>query len=772
MKNRILLILLLLYGFISLFAQDIPIGHWREHVPYRSAIGVAAAGDDIYCLTNKSLFIYNRNDGVVEYLSKLNGLSGISFSAIGYNEAQKCVVVGYDDGAIDLIKDSYIINIPDIYVSSILGSKRVNNIYCKDNYAYLSCSFGVVALNLDKEEVTETYKIGLGGVQLNINDFTADETHFYAATDVGVFTAPQDHLFLGFYETWKQVPTADTTKCTAIEYWKDKLVYALGARTYIQTPGTDERDTLYEWNTGVRSMCVSRGKLLISNWQSLYIYYDTYKNPQILNKVIINGEEVIFDPISACFSDHGEYFIATRDQGLLRAQDVGKKAGNFILPNGPYSSNAFSLYNDGKNVWVAAGGHTSTWAASWKAAEMNSFDGATWKNYSVDIGNIPQDEEKIYDITTIAADPLTKKVYAGTWGSGIIELDNGVVTNIYNESNTGGALQKRTIAPGQGELIAGIAFDSKGTMWVANSSATAILVTRTKDGVWSKHQVPGFIDTDVQYLMIDSYDNKWVVMRGGKGLIVYNENSDAIVRRIAEGEGTGNIKSGIYSVAEDKNGEIWVGTIAGVYIIRNASRILDLSNGMLTAINAEQPKLLYDGHVGELLKEETVVKIVVNGSNEKWCATTRNGAYKFTEDGLTTLEHFTAENSPLFSDNIIDITITDNGEVFFATDLAVISYRDGATKGYEENHNVRAFPNPVKPDYTGPIAISGVVDMAYIKITDVAGNLVYSTQATGGQAIWNAKDFKGNRVKSGVYVVFITNSDGSETTTTKIMVLN
>jgi hypothetical protein len=196
------------------------------------------------------------------------------------------------------------------------------------------------------------------------------------------------------------------------------------------------------------------------------------------------------------------------------------------------------------------------------------------------------------------------------------------------------------------------------------------------------------------------------------------------------------------------------------------------NNGSFYPVSVERPQLVLGGHVDYLLVGEAIVYIVVNGANEKWCISSKQGLYKITGDGAEELFHFTAEKYPLLSNNMLTACITDNGEIFMATDQGIVSYRDEVTKGTPTNNNVYAFPNPVKPEYQGPIAISGVVDMADIKITDIAGNLVYSTQAKGGQAIWYAKDFNGKRVKTGVYVVFITNEDGTETTITKIMVLN
>ena len=137
------------------------------------------------------------------------------------------------------------------------------------------------------------------------------------------------------------------------------------------------------------------------------------------------------------------------------------------------------------------------------------------------------------------------------------------------------------------------------------------------------------------------------------------------------------------------------------------------------------------------------------------------------------IHHFTTENSPLFSDNIIDIAINEiSGEVFIGTEKGIISYRSDATKGYDTHKNVLVFPNPVKENYNGKIAISGLVNNANVKITDINGNLVFESFANGGQAIWDGKNQSGNRASTGVYLVFSSNIDGEETMVSKILFIH
>jgi len=142
-------------------------------------------------------------------------------------------------------------------------------------------------------------------------------------------------------------------------------------------------------------------------------------------------------------------------------------------------------------------------------------------------------------------------------------------------------------------------------------------------------------------------------------------------------------------------------------------------------------------------------------------------------DGSKQILHFTAEDSPLLSNNISSITIDPaTGEVFFGTDKGIVSYKGTATEGGETNSDVLVYPNPVKPGYDGLIAIKGLVTNASVKITDISGSLIYQTTAEGGQATWNGRNFDGRKAGTGVYMVFISNDDGSETFVSKILFLN
>lgn len=186
--------------------------------------------------------------------------------------------------------------------------------------------------------------------------------------------------------------------------------------------------------------------------------------------------------------------------------------------------------------------------------------------------------------------------------------------------------------------------------------------------------------------------------------------------------------------------------------------------------NAEIPMVHFDQYSGPLFGGENVRAIAVDGANRKWIGTQVSGLWLLSEDGQEVIHHFTADNSPLPSDFIRTISIDDvTGDVYVGTDMGVVSYHGTATEGAPSNEQVLVYPNPVTSGYSGTIAIRGVVNNADVRITDIAGHLVYRAKALGGQMVWDGKDYTGHRPQSGVYLFFVSDSDGRQTHTGKIV---
>jgi ligand-binding sensor domain-containing protein len=365
-------------------------------------------------------------------------------------------------------------------------------------------------------------------------------------------------------------------------------------------------------------------------------------------------------------------------------------------------------------------------------------------------------------------------MYAGSWGHGLLELYDNKVVNRYGEWNS--TLRHHTASDTSDIRIGGTAFDSEGNLWVVNSHNNNC-ISRKIGTSWTGYTVPIINSDDLGQMVIDNSDQKWVIMRiltsVPGSLLVFKEdktnpaNSKSILLNSQKGNGALPGQT-VFAMAVDKNGQVWVGTEKGIGVFYNPENIFTGQD-----FDAQQILVQQGSYVQYLMENEKVTALAVDGANRKWIGTEGGGLYLFTEDGTRQIEHFTTENSPLFSDNILGITINpETGEVFVGTDRGLISYQGTATEGGETFSNVYAFPNPVREDYDGMIGIKGLVTGAEVRITDIEGNLIYSTKADGGMASWDGRNHDGRKAKTGVYLVTCGNSKGTEKVVTRILIIN
>ncbi|MBK7030982.1 MAG: T9SS type A sorting domain-containing protein [Bacteroidales bacterium] len=278
---------------------------------------------------------------------------------------------------------------------------------------------------------------------------------------------------------------------------------------------------------------------------------------------------------------------------------------------------------------------------------------------------------------------------------------------------------------------------------------------------------------DVGAVTIDHSNQKWMQVRD-LSLIVFNDNNtldnaaDDQVRKLTNAPGNGDLPgNGIASLAVDMDGQLWIGSDQGVAVIYSPENVFEGGNYDAQIIQVEE-----EGFLHPLLETEAVTAIAINGNNEKWLGTDKSGVFLMSADGSKEIYHFTAENSPLLSNSITGIKVASDGEVFFGTANGIVSYKDASQPPAAELDSVYVYPNPVRENYTGPIAITNLVSESNVKITDMGGNLVWETMAEGGRVVWDGKDLDGDRVRTGVYIVFITNADGSKKSVAKILFIN
>jgi ligand-binding sensor domain-containing protein len=379
-------------------------------------------------------------------------------------------------------------------------------------------------------------------------------------------------------------------------------------------------------------------------------------------------------------------------------------------------------------------------------------------------------------VISVAIDPANDNhVFASFYGRGVGEFLDNKLINFYNEKNS--SLQKTSHPNFYRVEPTDMAFDGNRNLWVINQRADNTLCMRKPDGTWNSYLLSGSLkDYIVWKLLIDQAGQKWLVLVKGLAggipkLGVFNDKgtidnkSDDSFRfidlKLNTGEGV--VPAAPVCLASDNDGTVWVGTDHGIAVYYTPGEVMDNPA-------PEQILIQQDGSTQYLLEFETITAIAVDGANRKWVGTARAGVFLFNSDGTRELLHFTEDNSPLLSNEIKTIAVNDHtGEVFFGTPLGIVSYKSTATKGRENLGEAFVYPNPVPPGYTGKIGITGLAENMNVKITDSFGRLVYETRSNGGQAVWDGRTLNGDRIQTGIFLVFCSDDTGEKTVVTKLV---
>ena len=760
---------------LSGMSQETPIGQWRDELPYYQVISVTEVDNSIYAATPYAIFILDRDDNSVQRMTKINGLSDIGITAIEYNDQTGTVVLTYSNANIDLINNLIVTNISDIKRKQILGNKTINSIYCHEKLAYLACGFGIVVLDLVKEEIRDTYYIGPDGSPINVLSVTSDsQDTIWAATELGIYKAYIKDPNLVNFAAWELDSRMDTTMTYNTITSLEDQVFVNKSRT------TPDRDTIYihkdghwsSWSQGVSNTIHK----LRSSYNNLIITYNyfVYVFDQNLDTVanIWSYYPASPYPLDAIQGKDNWIWIGDTYSGLI-AYNINGNYFQWYNLSGPLTANAFSMTARGDDLLIAPGGRDGSYVPLYYPGQIYKFNNVNWTNYS---GSSIQSLTGINDIVTVAINPNDpNRFYAGAWGKGLLEFNGNDFVNRYGNWNS--TLGHHSASDTGDIRVGGTAFDNNGNLWVSTSHTNNCLSLK-RGNEWTGFTITKVQESDLGQMIIDRFDQKWIVMRYGNmnpnSILVFTDNgtpdnpNDDLSKKLNSTVGRGNIPGTIvFAITEDKDGEIWIGTEKGVAVFYSPENVFTGQN-----FDAQRILVEYGGYYQYLLENEIVTAIAVDGSNRKWIGTDRSGVFLFSEDGTQEIHHFTEDNSALFSNRITSLTINANGDVFMGTDKGVISYRGSATEGGEIHEDVYAFPNPVKNGYDGYIGIKGLVTNAQIRITDVGGRIVYSTKAEGGQAIWNGRNLSGKRVKSGVYLVFSSDEKGKEKVVTKILFIN
>ena len=767
-RKKVALIFTLLFYSIGIYPQNIPIGQWRAHLPFVKGQSVTDAGSKIFCAAEDALFSYNKEDNSLTSYSKINGLSDIGISVIRYYSRYNVLLIGYQNANIDLMYGNEIINISDIKRKNIVGSKSINDITFIDRYAYLSCGFGIVVIDLQRREIKDTYYIGPSGGTMNVSGVAFDGSSLYVASDSGVYRININDPDINFYAAWTNIlPNENGKQYNQIVYFSNKIFISVHVtannfdylKVYDGGNWIDPSIGLY----GILKLQAANNKLTLTGMFDVNVY-DTNLQPVIS----VNQSTYSCSPRDAASDNAGILWIADNNKGLVKTNSSLQI--EYIAPDGPHSkfSAGMEIVND--KLWV---GHSTTgrkWLSTYSFDGFSTFADNKWTTYDKTNLHSPiVSMDSLFDFVAIAIDDRNSNhVFLGTHGAGLLEMENGAIKNYFNESNS--TLQSAIGNPSSCET-GGIAFDKNYNLWVTNSSVADPLSELKADGTWQSFSFPGALagNPSIGEFLIDSYGQKWIDVNEN-GFLVFDETGTlgTVKYKYLTLDSTGLPSNDIRAMVEDKEGQVWFGTSKGVAVFYSPGSMLSYPTP-----RAQQVLLLQDNTYQYLLATEVVTSIGVDGANRKWFGTENSGVFLMSADGTKQILHFTAENSSLLSNNILCLAINQKtGEVFFGTDRGIISYKSDAVEGDDKCHDTYVYPNPVYHEYSGPIAIKGLVNNGNVKITDISGTLVYETTALGGQAIWNGRNFNGEKSHTGVYLVFCSDEEGKNTCITKLLFFN
>ena len=755
-------VIIFLFLISSYSREQTPVGAWSDHLTYNCAKNIAVGSEEVYTSTGTSVMIYNKEFSELKKLSRINGLTETGISTIAWSEENDALVIAYSSTNIDIIGNNIIYNIPDISRKYIPGKKEINRIRTNGKYAYLACSFGIVVVDIVKKEIYDTWKPGSGSDDAEVWDVAFGNGKVHAATSIGLFSADISNPGLSYFGNWNinnDLPFPGG-KYTSVIYSGNRLYVnrsaelSAGDSIYVIENGC----SLFSFAPGVfnTSFDLANNGFTISSMSSVRYYHSDGS----LQKTISTYGWGVPD-IAQAIGDNGNIWIADISKGLIRGTDM-TDFSTLAFP-GPASNNAISITSLNGQTIICGGSVDNSWNNLWLYSQVSIHESNNWTLMS---------SATIWDAMRAVPDPgNSSHLFISTWGSGLLEYENNILVNQYNESNS----PLQTIIPGKPYVrICGLAMDMNRYLWITQTGVPGSIKVLKPDGTWIIY--PFTIEAPtIGDLIITKSGHKWIILPRGYGLFVLDDNktpenfSDDRYRKIIVTDTENQVFSSVFSIAEDLDGNIWVGTDQGPLIYYNPDKVFDTD---LKAFRIKIPRNDGTGLADYMLGTETITSLAIDGANRKWLGTFSSGAYLLSSDGTVRVKNFNEENSPLFSNSIISLTVDNkSGDIWFGTSKGIMSVRGDATSGQEKFENVYAFPNPVREDFTGNVTITGLMRDSRIIITDVSGNLVFKSISDGGSAAWDLKTYNGRRVATGVYMVFCASSDGSQAFVTKILVI-
>jgi hypothetical protein len=777
---RFLLIFSSVFVLQTAFSQVAPRA-WQDHLSINSSNSVTKLGSRIYASNFLGVVYFDEQELSPQRLTKINGLSDVRVRLLRANPYNNKLLVIYENSNIDVIDiNGNILNYPDIRLKTISGKKVINEVTFYGHLAYLACGFGIVVFDTERLEVKDTYIIGANASYLDVNQVALNDSMIFAATAKGMYRVNYKTRSPNNYRNW----SADTLAMPAGPHNAVLNVAGTIICTYsaFRKSGVQGQDTFYvykEHGSWIKyPPMASSGHTILKlgpvldtlfaglNINGMFVF--SIRTGNLVNYSGSFNGETDYGTARDCyfskdFSQNLSYWIADVRFGLYQTYAYHPyMPQNRITLNGMNRNLIARVDVHDGDVAVAPSYVDETGTGNYMREGVNVYRNKEWTYVPV----ISPDGQHALDITSVLLDRKDKKrLWATSWDDGVYEFENNKLVAVYNQTSAG--------VPERSDVhetrSAGLVQDKEGNVWFANSEQPQFLGVIKRN----KQFQPFSFDAGrfVRKVFIDQNNTIWILHQREGGITVFKHSNFAgsSYKVLTNEAGKGGLQSNaVYAIAEDKDGKIWVGTSKGISVFYNPSAVFNNSG-----FDSQPIKILQGGNVELLLGEQTVTSIIVDGANNKWIGTNAGGLYCLSPDGTRQIYHFTTDNSPLYSNNIIDLNYDEvTGDVYIGSENGLQSFRSTVIEGAEDYSTIHAYPNPVKPEYKGTVLVRGLIDNSVVKVTDSAGNLMWETKSAGGQIEWPVTDLTGARVSTGVYLVYASTTDGSVRVVTKVLVVN
>lgn len=774
----------LLFFAETAFAQGaVGYGDWQLHLPTNRPVRLADAGDRVYVATENAFYFLDKDLNTTQVLSRRDGLNDVGVAALAYDSVTRQTVLGYRNTNLDILQpNGRIRNLSDILRKQVQGTKAITNISIGPGKAYVSTTFGLVVVDLAKFEVTDTYSnIGPGGTLVAVYDAAVAKGALYLATSAGLLRGSLTSNLLD-YRNWTVYQPALTvnpdrrTFPFVVSY--DGEVYAAvegnGLSVFKFIPGTPGT-----WRAVPNTRTIQFRNLRASSSGVFIIDDDSGvrkigRNDAVTNVVPRSPAGTFLQ--DAVRSRDGSFYLANFQLGLQRVQPGTSAPAEQYVANGPVSNLAFSILADARTntVDVFTGGYSERYdpANVREGAGFYEFKEGQWTSFTAAVPGFPS----VFRPTRGARTP-DGTLYFGGYGDGLVEWKGLGQIRRFGEGTPAGSPLLGTFGDRNRVEITDLTTDSEGKVWVVNrhlrSNTSGLFIFDPVATTW--RIMPWRLGYEaLDRMVLDDSGYAWASVsrktdptNAPLGIYAIDPATTTPEPPRFFTTASGLPDNQIYELAKDRRGYIWAATIKGVAVFNDPRGPFDPDAAFATPFTPNEK-----GELFPTLFSEAVRTLAVDGGDRKWFGTD-NGLWLFSPDADKVLLHFTTANSPLPSNRIVDVKVNDKtGDVWVATDAGVVSYRGAATITEGKPSCAAVFPNPVRPEFAGMVGITGLANNASVKITDVAGHLVYATTANGGTVTWNMTTPDGKRVRSGTYLVLSADADGKNGCVSKVAVLS